>query len=132
MALYYRHMAPTTSEEAIRRVKQGLPYGEFEELRVRLGVPASRLAAVIGVSERTLARRKKEGRFKPDESDRLLRIIRLYQRAVEVLGEDPAAEWLTTPKRFLGGKTPLEFADTEIGAHEIDQALGRLEHGVFA
>ena len=132
MALYYWHMAHTTSEEAIRRVKQGLPYGEFEELRAQLGVPASRLAAVIGVSERTLARRKKEGRFKPDESDRLLRIIRLYQRAVDVLGEDPATEWLTTPKRFLGGKTPLEFADTEIGAHEVDQALGRLEHGVFA
>ena len=125
-------MAPTTSEEAIRRVKQGLPYGEFEGLRVQLRVPATRLAAVIGVSERTLARRKNEGRFKPDESDRLLRIIRLYQRTVDVLGEDSATEWLTTPKRFLGGKTPLDFADTEIGAHEIDQALGRLEHGVFA
>ena len=125
-------MATTSTEEAIRRVKQGLPYGEFEELRARLGVSSSTLGAVIGVSERTLARRKKEGRFKPDESDRLLRIVRLHQRAVEVLGEDAAAAWLTTPKRFLGDRTPLEFADTEIGAYEIDQALGRLEHGVFA
>ncbi len=120
------------SERAIRRVKQGLPYSEFEELRERLGISAAALAAVVGVSARTLARRKKEARFKPDESDRLHRIVRLYRRAVEVLGEEAAAEWLTTPKRFLGGKTPLEFADTEIGAHEIDQALGRLEHGVFS
>ncbi len=120
------------SERAINAVKQGLPYAEFEDLRGRLGVSATALAAAISISERTLARRKKEGRFKPDESDRLHRIVRLYRRAVEVLGEDAAAEWLTTPKRFLGGKTPLEFADTEIGAYEIDQALGRLEHGVFA
>ncbi len=120
------------SERAIQAVKQGLPYSEFEELRVRLGVSAAALAAVVGVSERTLARRKKEGRFKPDESDRLHRIVRLYRRTVEVIGEDAAAQWLTTPKRFLSGKSPLEFADTEIGAYEIDQALGRLEHGVFA
>ena len=125
-------MTFSMSERAIRAVKQGLPYAKFEDLRGRLGVSAAALAAVIAVSERTLARRKKEGRFKPDESDRLHRIVRLYRRAVEVLGEDAAAEWLATPKRFLGGKTPLEFADTEIGAYEIDQALGRLEHGVFA
>ena len=119
------------SERSIRRVKQGLPYGEFEGLRERLGVSSAALAAVVGISERTLARRKKEGRFKPGESDRLHRIVRLHQRAVTVLGEGAATEWLTTPKRFLGGKTPLEFSDTEIGAYEIDQALGRLEHGVF-
>ncbi|WP_457637328.1 type II RES/Xre toxin-antitoxin system antitoxin [Oceanithermus sp.] len=125
-------MTISMSERAIQAVKQGLPYSEFEELRVRLGVSAAALAAVVGVSERTLARRKKEGRFKPDESDRLHRIVRLYRRTVEVIGEDAAAQWLTTPKRFLSGKSPLEFADTEIGAYEIDQALGRLEHGVFA
>ncbi len=51
-------------------------------------------------------------------------------RATEVLGPS-AADWLTTPKRFLGGQTPLAFADTEPGAWEVMQALGRLEHGVF-
>jgi len=125
-------MALTMSEQAIRMVKEGLPYDEFEKLRGLLGIASAALASVVGISERTLARRKKEGRFKPDESDRLYRLIRLYRRACEVLGEDVAPQWLTTPKHFLGGKTPLEFADTEIGAHEIDQALGRLEHGVFA
>jgi putative toxin-antitoxin system antitoxin component (TIGR02293 family) len=124
-------MTTLPAEKMIESVKRGVGYDEFEELRVRLGVSASRLAAVIGVSERTLSRRKQEGRLQPDESDRLYRIVRLYRRAVEVLGERSGALWLTTPKRFLGGKTPLEFADTEIGAYEIDQTLGRIEHGVF-
>lgn len=125
-------MATLPAEKMIQSVKRGVPYREFEELRERLGVPAGLLARVIGVSERTLSRRKQEGRLQPDESDRLYRIVRLYHRAVEVIGEKPGAEWLTTPKRFLGGQSPLEFADTEIGAYEVEQALGRLEHGVLA
>lgn len=132
MAWYNRHMAIPVSEKLIKSVKQGVAFREFEQLRAKLGVSTAALAAVVGISERTLARRKQEGRLRPDESDRLYRIVRLYRRAVEVLGEPAAIEWLTTPKRFLGGKTPLKFADTEIGAYEIDQALGRLEHGVLA
>lgn len=125
-------MATLPAEKIIASIKRGVRYREFEELRAKLGVSASHLAAVLGISERTLSRRKQEGRLQPDESDRLYRIVRLYHRAVEVLGEGSGPLWLTTPKRFLGGKTPLEFADTEMGAYEIEQTLGRIEHGVFA
>jgi len=126
------HMAMPVSDKLIQNVKQGVSFRKFEQLRTKLEVSTQALAAVVGISERTLARRKLEGRLRPDESDRLYRIVRLYQRAAEVLGDPAARTWLTQPKRFLGGKTPLEFADTEIGAYEIDQALGRLEHGVLA
>ena len=125
-------MAIPVSEKLILNVKRGVAFRDFERLQTKLGVSAQALSAVVGISERTLARRKQEGRLQPDESDRLYRIVRLLGRAEEVLGEPSAKEWLTQPKRFLGGKTPLESADTEIGAYEIDQALGRLEHGVFA
>jgi hypothetical protein len=40
--------------------------------------------------------------------------------------------WFTSPKIPLDGKTPLECADTEIGAKEVEDLLGRLEHGVFS
>jgi putative toxin-antitoxin system antitoxin component (TIGR02293 family) len=124
-------MASSLSQNLTANVKRGVAFREFEQLRARLEVSTSALAAVVGISPRTLARRRHEGRLQPAESDRLYRIMRLYQRAQEVLGEPAAKDWLTTPKRFLSGKTPLEFSDTEIGAYEIDQALGRLEHGVF-
>lgn len=124
-------MASPLSQNLITNVKRGVAFREFEQLRARLEVSSSALAAVVGISQRTLARRRQEGRLQPAESDRLYRIMRLYQKAQEVLGEPAAKDWLATPKRFLGGKTPLEFSDTEIGAYEIDQALGRLEHGIF-
>jgi len=43
-----------------------------------------------------------------------------------------AAHWLHTPKRALGGAAPIEYADTEPGVREIQDLIGRLEHGVFS
>lgn len=119
-----------SAKDSIAAIKAGLPYWVFEALAEELQIPSSDLARTISVPLRTLQRRKQEGVFQVDESDRLFRILRLTERAVEVLGPS-GATWLTSPKRFLGGETPLSFADTEAGAWEVMQALGRLERGVF-
>lgn len=116
--------------DSIAAIKAGLPYQVFEDLAAELGVSAGDLARTISVPARTLQRRKQDGVFPADESDRLFRALRLYERSKDVLGPNAAA-WLTAPKRFLNGETPLAFADTEVGAWEVAQALGRLEHGVF-
>jgi uncharacterized protein (DUF2384 family) len=34
--------------------------------------------------------------------------------------------------RALGGRSPLDFAQTEPGAREVENVIGRLEHGVFS
>ena len=48
-------------------------------------------------------------------------------------GDSRAAErWLSSPRRALGGATPLELAKTEAGAREVEALIGRLEHGVFS
>jgi putative toxin-antitoxin system antitoxin component (TIGR02293 family) len=127
MASRFRH---SSTRIDIAAIKAGLPFEAFEELAARLGVGASMLATTIRVSFRTLQRRKQAGAFRADESDRLYRIIRLTERASEVLGSS-AEDWLTSPKQTLGGRTPLEFADTEVGAWETTPALRRLERGVF-
>ena len=77
--------------------------------------------------------RRKEGHLQTDESERLFRIAELYDRAIEVLGDQERAEaWLKEPKKALGMKTPLQYADTESGAREVENLLGRLEYGVFS
>ena len=61
------------------------------------------------------------------------RISNLYDRALEVLGDQERAEaWLKEPKKALGMKTPFQYADTEPGAREVENLLGRLEYGVFS
>jgi putative toxin-antitoxin system antitoxin component (TIGR02293 family) len=119
-------------EDVIGAVKKGLPVSSLHKLCKHMGVPESRLATTVNIAQRTLTRRKSEGRFRPDESERVLRIARLFERAVEVIGsEQGAQQWFQSPVKGLGGKTPLEFADTEPGAQEVASMLDRIEDGVF-
>lgn len=95
---------------------------------------AQTLAEVIGIPERTLARRKAAGRLAPEESERLLRISSIFEKAVDLFeGEVASAvNWLSTPKRTLENQSPLQYARTEVGAREVENLIGRLEHGVFS
>ncbi len=117
----------------IQLLREGLPFKSFEMLQEKLDLPRKDLAEIINVPERTLARRKQEERLPVDESERIYRIGSLFDRATIVMGNELAArKWLKTPNRALGGVPPLEFADTEPGAREVEDLLGRLEHGVFS
>ena len=112
-------------------LRQGVPREAFEQFRRELGVSSEELADVLGIPGRTLARRTE--RFKPDESERLLRIGSVLRKAADVLEEpDAVRRWMTQPKRALGGLTPLRCCDTEMGAREVEALLGRIEHGVFS
>lgn len=119
-------------EALIAQVKAGLDVEAFDRLRAALGLSADDLGAVISLSPRTLARRKKQGRLSPEESERLVRLARLFELTTDVLGEAAeAARWMKTKRPALGHRTPLERADTELGAREVEDLLGRIAHGVF-
>lgn len=94
----------------------------------------SRLASIIGIPERTLARRKASGKLTPEESERLLRISAVFEDAVNLFEGDVSAavNWLTTPRKALGDRPPLSYARTEPGAREVENLIGRLEHGIFS
>jgi putative toxin-antitoxin system antitoxin component (TIGR02293 family) len=119
--------------DTIRRIRGGLPVAEFHALADWLGMSEEDLAPLLGISRATLHRRKKVGRLDPPESERLVRFARLLALSTEVLGSEAAArEWLKQPAFAFPGESPLSFADTEIGAREVEALLGRLEHGVFS
>lgn len=112
-------------------LRVGVPRDAFENLRHDLGISSEEFAAVLGIPTRTLARRT--DRFKPDESERLLRVGSVLRRAQSVLeNKDSVRRWMTQPKRALGGLTPLVCCDSEVGAREVEALLGRIEHGVFS
>jgi len=119
--------------ELIALLRRGLPVSAFERLQAEIGISAQTLAHVAHIAPRTLSRRKRAGRLDTDESERLLRIGALFDQALAALGDKAAAQsWFQTPLRALAGQSPLEYADTEPGAREVEDLLGRLEHGVFS
>jgi len=117
----------------IARLKKGLTIHSFMHLSDAINISPARLAEVTNIASRTMSRRKKEGRLRFVESERVFRLATLFDKAIEVLGdEDHARRWFKTPLKALAGKSPLEYSDTDIGAREVEDLLGRLEHGVFS
>jgi putative toxin-antitoxin system antitoxin component (TIGR02293 family) len=122
-----------TPSKLIEALRVGLPVRELDDLQASLAVPMNKLAPMLGLSKATLHRRKAGGRLGQAESDRVVRFARLMGRAVEVMeSETNARQWLTAPQFGLGGAVPLEYAETEVGAREVEDLLGRIEHGVYS
>ena len=122
------------TRELLHKIEAGLPYRSFETLQKNLDLDAGELALLSGIRLRTLARRREEGRLTPEESDRLLRVSRVFGRALSLFDGDLRAvrTWISTPAPALAGRTPQAVATTEVGAREVEDLLGRLEHGVFS
>jgi putative toxin-antitoxin system antitoxin component (TIGR02293 family) len=117
----------------IAAVKAGLDVRVFASLAARLGVSEARLASLTGIAPTTLGRRKRAGTLATDESERVLRLAALLEHATRAFDDEAdAAEWLRSSNVALGGVAPLDLADTEFGAREVDDLLGRLEHGVYS
>jgi putative toxin-antitoxin system antitoxin component (TIGR02293 family) len=122
-----------TPSKLIEVLRVGLPVQELHDLQASLDVPMEKLFPMLGISKATLHRRKAEGRLDQAESDRVVRFAKLMGKAVEVLeSEENARQWLTSPQFGLGGAVPLEYAETEVGAREVENLLGRIEHGVYS
>ena len=114
-------------------IKDGLPFSTFDRLKEKLEISERSLMDTVAMSKRTLTRRKNDGRLSAAESEKIVRIGKIFDKATQVFGHDEslAARWFKTPARGLGAKTPLEMVDTEIGAQEVHTLLIRIEHGVF-
>lgn len=124
---------PRSSLDWISVIRQGISAAAVDVLARAIGVTQGELALALGIPERTLARRKKEGMLNSEESAKLVRLARVVARAETVFENvDAALDWLKSPNAALGGATPLSLLDTEIGAENVADTLGRIEHGVFA
>lgn len=130
-SLINQMVARQSVQEAIRK---GLSVKALKTLEAALDISQSDLTHYLHLSVATLSRRREAGRFNADESDRILRFARLKELATAMMqgDSDAANRWLKTPRNLLGGETPMEHAQTEWGAKEVETLIGRIEHGVFS
>jgi len=115
-------------------VRKGLPASTVTALAERLAVGNAVLSQKLGIAQRTLSRRlSQRSRLTAAESDRTVRLARVYANAVEMIGDEPkAVQWLLTPNRALGGERPLDQLDTDLGARAVEDILGRIAYGVYS
>jgi len=114
-------------------VRKGLPFSALEALQKELELTLKQLVVVLGIPERTIARRKEDQYLTAAESDRLYRVARTVAHADAVLGGiDKARTWLKRPNRALGDEAPLTLLDTDIGARQVEEVLLRVAYGIHS
>jgi putative toxin-antitoxin system antitoxin component (TIGR02293 family) len=122
--------------ELVKQVHQGFPAGIVEKLAGELQLPQQALLRVVRIAPATLGRRRKSlsGRLSAEESDRVYRVAEAYRNSLQLFeGEvDAARRWLIEPAKALGGVSPFQRLDTEAGAAQVRDLVGRLEHGVYS
>lgn len=127
------HLNPRTPLDWVSVIRKGISSVAVDSLAKALRITQSELAVALGIPERTLVRRKKEGTLNSEESAKLVRLARVIGRAEEVFEDsDAALDWMKSANAALIGATPLSMLDTDIGAESVLDMLGRIEHGVFA
>lgn len=115
-------------------IRKGFNISAGNHMKDLLHLTDNEFAEVLGISTRSLSRmRRAGGRLSPVSSDRLFRVARIFALAKDVLeGESEAIEWLRRPQAGLGGRPPLDLLGTDAGAREVEDLLGRIEHGVLS
>lgn len=117
----------------LQTVETGVSVATMASFVSSSGLALPELYDVV-IPARTLKHRKaRKEALSRDESDKLARLIRIYDQAVRVLGDKAKAlHWLRKPMRRFAGRAPLEMIRTEFGARMVEEMLGQLDYGMFA
>jgi putative toxin-antitoxin system antitoxin component (TIGR02293 family) len=129
------HRQVVTDEDAHDLVLRGIPAAAMAKLFAGvLTLSTDVVLAAIGVSERSLARRKAAPRtlLAVNESERLWRFAEILSHATRVFGSQAEAEqWLGRPAIGLDQRKPIDLLRTHPGARLVAEYLTRIEHGVY-
>jgi putative toxin-antitoxin system antitoxin component (TIGR02293 family) len=114
-------------------VLRGYPFTAFESVQKEINLSQKQLSEIVGITESTLARRKRDNQpLTAIESDRLYRVARITALAFEVFAdEDKARIWMKRPNDVLDGDIPLNLLETEIGANQVSDELLRILFGIY-
>jgi len=136
-------------------IKKGIPWGVISHIKKAFSLPDEVIAGIVGVSPRTIARRRQTDkthggassvrsrkarasaaqseRLSPVESDRVYRFARIMALAEDVFeNKEEALEWLKSPQYGLGGHVPFDMLQTDAGAREVEELLVRIDYGVVS
>lgn len=122
---------PATEADLLRIVEERLSPATINRL-IKLGLERSEIDATV-IPLRTLQhRRSRREKLTIEESDRVLRVIRVVSFAESVYGtRQRALAWLRTPHPRLEGRSPLSLLKTDMGSRIVEDLLVQIDEGMF-
>ena len=90
------------------------------------------LEEVLGTSQASLYREYKKENIGIHFKDNLINLLRIFEKGVQAFEmEDDFRHWLTSRVENLGNHRPMDLLSLESGRREVEQAIGRIEYGVY-
>jgi putative toxin-antitoxin system antitoxin component (TIGR02293 family) len=85
------------------------------------------------IPARTLQhRRSRQERLTVEESDRVIRALRVLSATERVYeSRERALEWLRRPHARLENRSPISLLRTDTGARIVEELLGQIDEGYF-
>lgn len=118
----------------VNKAQHGLPASAFFDLQEITEFSNQELSGLLNVSFKTIQRYEKEGKhLSAQNSEQLLKIIALYQKAEHVFGSlESFNRWLRKPVPGLGGHKPFSLMNTSGGIDLVREEIIRIEFGTLA
>lgn len=123
--------APATEAGVLKIVEARLSPTVIARLS-ELGLERAEIDEVV-IPSRTLQHRKaKREKLTVEESDRVLRVIRVLSAAEATYGSrERALAWLRRPQTRLDSRSPLSLLKTDTGSRIVEELLVQIDEGYF-
>jgi putative toxin-antitoxin system antitoxin component (TIGR02293 family) len=123
--------APATESDVLRMVEERLATTVIKRLGT-LGLSRAEIDAAVIPSRTLQHRRSRRERLTVEESDRVLRVIRVLSSAEAIYGSrERALAWLRRPHARLEGRSPLSLLKTDTGSRIVEEMLVQIDEGMF-
>jgi len=123
--------APATESDILNIVEGQLPPSVIKRLAA-LGLKRAEIDEVVIPSRTLQHRRSRREKLTVEESDRVLRVIRVLSAAETVYRDrERALAWLRKPHPRLDGRTPLSLLRTDTGSRIVEELLIQIDEGMF-
>jgi putative toxin-antitoxin system antitoxin component (TIGR02293 family) len=119
--------------ELIELSRKGLNRGAIDAVGKQLEFSDREMARILNISERTLHRYPIDKQLDTSCTERLLKLMLLYQYGEDVFSElEDFKLWMRQSMRIFGDKSGVELLDTITGFEVVTNTLKKIEFGVYS
>ena len=119
--------------ELIELSRKGLSRAAVDLVAKRIGLSDREMARILNISERTFHRYSPDTQLDTSSTERLLKLMLLYQHGEEVFSNlEDFKPWMRQSMRIFGDKSALDLLDTITGFEWVDNVLSRIEFGTYS
>ena len=113
--------------------RKGLSRAAVDLVAQKIGLSDREMARILNISERTFHRYTPDTQLDTSSTERLLKLMLLYQHGEEVFSNlEDFKPWMRQSMRIFGDKSALDLLDTVTGFECVNNVLSRMEFGTYS